>query len=501
MNKINNQPLIFKKKVKDTYNTLPLNIPNNTLGPNRHFPVATKEWFNSIYSYDSNMLKNLNTKDKELSRLIQSYFNLYFSRKILKQERIRIRFRRLNFVKIFVGKAELKHTNNKVIINLNVFNQQKSSLIRNMKNLFKLILSPSYKKRSFYYKNSSVKIWRKLELYNSIFNSSLLKFIKTLFSNVNNEIKLEKESLSVVKKKKVEKMLLEIKMLESYLDNIEYILSEIETNKELEKDYNELYVRFMRKTLLEDEIEAISKHKLLLDLNRSKFEYNFINKLKEIIKKIYKKEIELNIVNLNNIYLDISILTEAIAKKLKNRNNTALRTITMGVNMVKIPSINKYRLKYGIPHTNQSWLNKVQSLNINSLINNYKKNKDSLNQILLNIIPNPTELYSKVIKNKRFKSLSKESLNILDIVYKSIKYRKIRGIRLEAKGRLTRRYVAAKAVFKLKWKGGLKNVDSSYRGYSSTILRGHLRSNVQYHTSVYRNRIGAYGVKGWISGR
>ena len=33
----------------------------------------------------------------------------------------------------------------------------------------------------------------------------------------------------------------------------------------------------------------------------------------------------------------------------------------------------------------------------------------------------------------------------------------MRGIRVEAKGRLTRRFTASRSVFKMKWKGGLKN--------------------------------------------
>ena len=44
------------------------------------------------------------------------------------------------------------------------------------------------------------------------------------------------------------------------------------------------------------------------------------------------------------------------------------------------------------------------------------------------------------------------------------------GIRLEVKGRLTKRYRADRSVFKVKWKGGLKNIDSSFKGLSSVIL-------------------------------
>jgi hypothetical protein len=73
---------------------------------------------------------------------------------------------------------------------------------------------------------------------------------------------------------------------------------------------------------------------------------------------------------------------------------------------------------------------------------------------------------------------------------------KLRGIRVEAKGRLTRRFTASRSVSKMRCKGGLKNVDSSFRGLSTIMLRGHAKSNVQYSLLNSKNRNGAFGVKG-----
>jgi hypothetical protein len=77
----------------------------------------------------------------------------------------------------------------------------------------------------------------------------------------------------------------------------------------------------------------------------------------------------------------------------------------------------------------------------------------------------------------------------------------LRGIRVEAKGRLTKRFTASRSVFKMKWKGGLKNVDSSFRGLSAIMLRGYLKSNVQYSVINSKNRNGAFAVKGWVSSK
>ena len=77
----------------------------------------------------------------------------------------------------------------------------------------------------------------------------------------------------------------------------------------------------------------------------------------------------------------------------------------------------------------------------------------------------------------------------------------MRGIRIEAKGRITRRLTAARSVFKMKWKGGLKHIDSSFKGLSAILLRGQFKSNVEHTYIGTKNRNGAIGVKGWVSSK
>jgi hypothetical protein len=64
----------------------------------------------------------------ELStKLIKSYFNLYnlkLERKI-RSSRLLRRLRKLASNKIYVSNGEFKHTNNKVVITLYLFNRQK----------------------------------------------------------------------------------------------------------------------------------------------------------------------------------------------------------------------------------------------------------------------------------------------------------------------------------------------------------------------------------------
>jgi hypothetical protein len=148
--KLKKNPLIFKKKINNKHKIIPLNLTVNTSGLTKHFPPATKEWYNSIYAYNNNTTKNLSIADKNLSRLIKSYFNFYFYNKAIKTKRMPIRFRRSLVKKIFISKAEIKHTNSKVVITLYVYNAEKSYLNRKIKMLTSMIFPSS---NILYYKD------------------------------------------------------------------------------------------------------------------------------------------------------------------------------------------------------------------------------------------------------------------------------------------------------------------------------------------------------------
>jgi len=98
-------------------------------------------------------------------------------------------------------------------------------------------------------------------------------------------------------------------------------------------------------------------------------------------------------------------------------------------------------------------------------------------------------------------NLNKDFFRIYEIIFNSINYKNMAGVRLEAKGRLTKRYRADRAVFKVRWKGGLKNLDSSYKGLSTQNYRGYAKPNLDYSILTSKRRIGAFAVKGWVSGK
>jgi hypothetical protein len=97
--------------------------------------------------------------------------------------------------------------------------------------------------------------------------------------------------------------------------------------------------------------------------------------------------------------------------------------------------------------------------------------------------------------------LKAKSINVLNI----IRYKWVSGVRLEAAGRLTRRYTAARSLFKFRYKGSLKNIDysqktdTSKKNVSTVMLRHYVKANSQYSFTKSKRRIGAFGLKGWIS--
>jgi len=262
------------------------------------------------------------------------------------------------------------------------------------------------------------------------------------------------------------------------------------------KYYYNIYSKIFSKTILEKEIMTIAYYKLLLNLNKFKFEDNFLLKLKSLVSKIYNKEVEFNIVNLKSIYLNSDIFTQAISLKLKDRNNGLLRVLRSFLYMVKLPKVNMIRERFGYINIKELWANKVKNIRINYLIENNKK--DSLNKLLLGLFNNSNYLEKLEQDNG---SKFNNTTNLVNDVLNSLNYKNMGGVRLEAKGRLTKRFTASRSIFKIKWKGSIKNIDSSYKGISSVILRGYLKSNVQYSIINSKTRNGAFGLKGWTSGK
>jgi hypothetical protein len=198
-------------------------------------------------------------------------------------------------------------------------------------------------------------------------------------------------------------------------------------------------------------IKTFFYYKQLLFINRAKYSYTYLKHLKNILEKLFNKNVEFNLVNIKRFYLNSDILSESITIKLTKNRRKMLRYMKNIKKKIKI--------------------NKKKILIIEPIFDNKK---------------------SVTIYNKE----PAFALNRKNLVFSALKYKDVTGFRLEARGRLTRRYTASRSVTKIRYKGNLLNVDSSHRGLSTVLLKGNLRSNLQFTKLKSKTRIGSFGIKG-----
>ena len=450
MSNMNKNLTLFTKYLKNKKIFLTLNLKDSLsyslsgIGKTKYLPPASKEWKNSFYAFNPNKLKNLPLYDLNVNSLIKNYFKLYFNNKFIFSRYIPRSFINLSFNKIYVSKAEIKHTNNKALLTVYVYNREKISILKKIKLI----------KNSFY-KDFLKEIWKELYIF---FYTPLTPNPKKFF---DFQSKLNCFNLNLI---------------------------------------------------------LLRKYKLRLNLNKSKFEEKLLFKLNNLILKFYKKKVEFNIVNMKSIIFNSDLFTKILTQNLKDKNNPVLNMMDIILQKATLPDIN--RIIETSPNINNVDLNllenKYKSFNLTSILidNNLS---EILNKILYNVLSRTrTSTGASAGSDFNFDAeaaeaaktaqainfnLKKNYVKIYDIIFNSINYKNLGGIRLEVKGRLTKRNRADRALFKVKWKGGLKNIDSSYKGLSSVNMRGYVKPNVQYSIFTSKRRIGAFAVKGWISGK
>ncbi len=491
-----NTPLLFNKKSKNIV-IKPLTYIRSDTGKARHFTPAAQEWFNSTYSYNKNYIKSLSIADKNLMNLLKSFFNSQIKHKILKfkPKALAPIFRRLSGKRVFIGKGELKHTSSRVIITFYVYNTEgmflshKINKLRHGLYFNKVIL----KKIISYSREGKILITynRLLTMLEYLYSrqhfeeylSYIISTVNKLTSQLNAINKCYKSLTNLAKAKILTK--------EEILLIFNNKVKGISINNY--PDFNS-YLKIAK----EEYIKNLYINMKLLRYNKVKFTRIFISKLLFLVQKIYNKKVQFNIINLRKMHLNSDIYTQAVSLKLRNRDNKLYRVLKSSLLKIKLPTISKIDEKKQKPNRDEFFVNRIRNNTISTMFTNKKNNNDLLENLLLKFFPSVDDLEINVIKRS---SIRKRTISLKSYVLRSLKHLKLRGIRVEAKGRLTRRFTASRSVFKMKWKGGLKNVDSSFRGLSAIMLRGIVKSNIQYSTINSKNRNGAFGVKGWVSSK
>ena len=405
---------IIKSKLKDKYKKKSLNKEDVAIY-NKDFVPAVRDWKNSIYVYNKNALSLIPVAGRLVNSLIKGYFNSYDSdiESELRKERLRHRSMKLSTNKIFVSDSEFKHTNDKVNITLYVYNRQKLNYLLKLK-----------------------------KRYLSLFKEE--KFLKKLDL-------IRKVGLNILEKQK-ENIKILTNVLPSYYSEVYSI-------------QNFYYKNFIIKSL--KGLKYYMVYKQLLYVNKTKFEYLYLQGLINLIRKIYKKNVEFNIINLKYFYFNSDTFTQPLVLKLR-KERKLLRYLKF---LVKKSKIKKIKLD-----TKSRYIFDLDGLFTTD-----------------DYIDNTNSMLNKFMTLNKTKYLKK-------VVLKNIKYKRVSGVRLEGAGRLTKRYTASRSQSKVNYKGNLKNAYSSIKCYPSSILRGHFKPNLQYTKLNSKSRIGSFGVKGWVSG-
>ena len=538
---------------------------NNYIGKPRHFSPLSDEWYNSIYTFNTNLIKILPSLNKILLRIVKSYFNFY-SRKLeksIKSRRLRIKARRLSINKILTSKPQLKHTNDQIIITIYTYNRQKIYYLNKLKKIASLDVMdtflPYFIKENILKYNTAPDIVNKEDWPSNI----KLKAIKNKGSDIlvfNSKIEQQKRNISI-----------NMDAIAHANDFAHIHNAETSYGKYIynEKFYS-FYKNYAAKSLREEILSIYIRQ--LIHFNKSKFDQRFILPLVDLVQKIYNKNIQFNIVDLKYIYLNSYIFSETLMTKLKNRKNNIIKVLDKSLWLFTVPDMNKLAV-YNDIYTREKRLqnlkansftnneafnlntsnnkknlqllysdksdilkvnttNNNKSLNINSnndllpVLATQAKDKDGVDSLLSIVytgrgmdifknyktskhVNNICNTYNGIfIENQEQAAFAPTFLNLTSSdythdrqkkVFKNIKNVDVTGIRIEAAGRLTKRNTAAKSVFKLRYSGNIKDMDSSYKGLSSVILRGFAKSNLQHTKSESYIRIGSYGMKVWIS--
>lgn len=379
-------------------------------------------------------------------KIIKSYFNL-FNRNLerkMRTKRLLLRFRRVTSNRIYISNGEFKHTNNKVLINIYLYNRQKYNYLNKLR---KNYLSKMLKRRKVKMNINNINVRRRKKSINT--------------KIINNMKAIYKKGMLLLKESNNNKYIL-VNILRKNPSLLAAKHAEHTHKINSLRDISRSTVNFYKKTIRISmrKILMYFFYKQLMYINRSKLNYTYLQKLKLHLEKLYNKNVEFNLVNLKNMFSNSDIMSEVAKLKLTRNRRRLLRLMSKIKDKIKIHRKRRFFFSHAGTELRASQQEKLLPSVVS--LNDLRSNKISLKSFVVN----------------------------------NLKYKDITGFRLEARGRLTRRHKAARAISKVRYKGNLSNIDSSHKGLSSVILKGNLKSNLQYTKSYSKTKIGAFGLKG-----
>jgi hypothetical protein len=377
--------------------------------------------------YNKNTLSLIPNLSKIAIKFIRDYFYLYNKKaeRKIRRKRIYNRRRKLSISRIFLSKGEFKHTNNKVIITLYVYNKQKNNYLQKLKQRY----------------------------INKIFENIVSFKNNNIIETISNKKNILSNKLILLKKLKKISINGTLALIDAnfFKPRVARILRDLQKRKKINKikvvsNYvNRFYKKYNKKYL--KKLFLYTHYRRLIYINKSRFNYTYLQYIKNDLQVIFNKNIEFNFINLKSFYLDSNIISQTILLKIRKNRRRLVKILS---NLENVVTVRKKRIFLG---------NLIKKENLHKKVLSYN-----------------SFLYKNILNN--------------------IKYKHLAGFRLEAKGRLSRRYTASRSINKIKYKGNLLNIDSSYKGLSSELLRNNLNSNLQYTKLNSKTRIGSFGLKG-----
>jgi hypothetical protein len=504
--RLNNKSLVLKDKI--------------LIGP------SVKEWPNSVYSFNKNLMYETTIKDKLVSYTINNYFN-----SVSKGKKIKKSWLKLN--RIFISIPQIKHSISKINIGIYSYNKQKLYIIKILKRLsliflnkeniilkeldsHNLVLKNNYSNNTYtdylsnyFLSNKLIRIlWKKswlrkkrhiirkiewgieksnkkssLNKYNINSKHKLLHlwryklefkswrfiniFIKNTLSMKNfnkkliiyffvNLIQIIKPYINDKKSVTLNNIIINKKaeLYDNYITNIKPIIA---NNNKL------IIINTLRNLILNNTLRDINIYKYfisMLYLNILKYNINNMLGLINILNKIYNKSVNLNIKNLKYLYLDNSILANAIVRKVNDRKKRVLRVMKKVLKLLKIPTNKKEIVDYNDIKKEIEEPNVFENVTLNYEFNNYINDYTS------------------------------EAFDDLNDKY-------LINLRLHGKGRLTRRLTASRSILKRRNITILKKDNLTKK--SDVKLLGYKYSNIQYLNINSYTRNGSFGLKSWLS--
>lgn len=423
----------------------------------KHFPSNSIEWNNSIYSYNENNIKLLPILQKNVYNIVKSYFNMFakirfINRKLMTGKKLI----RATIKRPFISKPTLKFTSDRVILTVMSYNCVNRTLKRYIKS-----------GKTIDNVRNTAKKWKTVftKLNNKTWTQAIEEpyFIDEACGDIINDYY----------KKSLRNKFYTTKLLQDIKDIIKTRYLRVYFGKRMEKEI--------------DSIRCRQK----LSFNRSKHQQRYIHILAEMIQRIYRKKVTFDIINIKTYFNSSNIFAHIVSYGLRGKIGI-YKHLRNNLKKFKVPFIDRVKF-YNDKYMIKQFKNNIT---LKEIINNTKllgnnKNVDNVTDITLkNYITNcsSTSLYDN-------EQLDTNINNVIN----SLKNTAVKGIRIEAAGRLTKRNTASRSVFAAKYKGNIKDIESSVKALPSVLLRGHARPNLVYSSYPSKRRTGAFAVKTWIS--